>query len=1231
MSHVVTNQLTVEAEASTCPRKYINSNDYTNMHCTRPLKSMHVKVLKNQVCAVSAPSVTVLPEIEELNEGYRYIEFPATKDPHCNRPRKMTSVIFFSQFGVDFTKTGTHLQGAGQANVEKWYTLTKEGTFACRRIGAKPASETTLLLLVEGAKAFVLEQADRKTLYGNISDDQHRRIRARHSKAHHTEPRLFHIATKLAGVTKKKTCFYSLTTWNKMMDEMQNIKPTGAVKVVSGGKRVYNAVARILAALQEKQEAFEELTSMGVAVTENDREVLAPILSELEVCLTHLYCLDWAEYKDAFAEELVQYKEQKKAALLSKIAQSKPVVAQVDGQYEQYKIGSRIKDKQTTVNQHAKVMATTQGTAEDLACHMLCDPRRPFARGLAPHVVTMTDLKSALESKHLASDTVNISGLRHFLRNISFGLQMLVATRDTPNPFHKNASQSGWLKRISMNLSTHEQNLRAAKTQEPALKTISLTFSKSASQLKQEQCKSFLSEMYEHVWEKMPKNEHDIKEKLNKLLMPYGGYTQTRLQGNKSSDGTNVGKWKNKEKQRDILKNLSWLWFLANETVSFDGSVEDFITIYLESAFGEWLIRAFMAYRSRVGKILGDAVKMPLFICPSICTVSSPRRGKQLTKLVFGAEPLELCIDYVWSRIQLEWPTIPTDHKAQVARARMIVFVTMWSLVEKYSMRVHNLDKFSIITPEEKRQRHPMNWDGYEMENGVTIVADQYNVTVEILDTKLVVANSDKKRDWNLHGSYFYTETLCIAGNWQPNFEWFQSLWKPLQWAVSVLAPANRFYTSSIYDMNSKTWSEVPVTTVPLPTTPNDNKLSLQIDQTKFPVYKKYQDLHAEALKRLELCKTEEDYKQHGVRATPFPSRPKADDYTPAARKNMSSDTSVFHAENMQHFISTFGTKFSLATQKRLNWKLSVYNPEAKRKRGANNEYHFQPLQSMSELLGLPRLFGGRFGSNDLSSLAALAQGCLTRELIFDIKSARHSCIAMYYAFQEVFKRFVSRSDHGLTTGWEEKRNEVKVREVHMEDKTNKLGYCKQTKLYDICRPSNWYASSVIDNKPSFILRKIIWSHPCMKNAQGEYHADAIQLGTENPIKHWPTGLVTSLKPDHDQSPPLVRCGDMEMLTLHEQIQQLWTLRACRTWFEYLHSRHEMFSTDAGLVNLRAFVKDICTPPPIELRSSPRLPSSSSSSSSRSSSSSSSSSSSLPPSFNGPIPFNQLKKNLLEL
>ena len=91
----------------------------------------------------------------------------------------------------------------------------------------------------------------------------------------------------------------------------------------------------------------------------------------------------------------------------------------------------------------------------------------------------------------------------------------------------------------------------------------------------------------------------------------------------------------------------------------------------------------------------------------------------------------------------------------------------MWSLVEKYSIRVHNLDKFSIITPEEKRQRHPMNWDGYEMENGVTIVADQYNVTVEILDTKLVVANSDKKRDWNLHGSYFYRRhsVLRATGN----------------------------------------------------------------------------------------------------------------------------------------------------------------------------------------------------------------------------------------------------------------------------------------------------------------------------------------------------------------------------------------------------------------------------------------------------------------------------------
>ena len=631
--------------------------------------------------------------------------------------------------------------------------------------------------------------------------------------------------------------------------------------------------------------------------------------------------------------------------------------------------------------------------------------------------------------------------------------------------------------------------------------------------------------------------------------------------------------------------------------------MEDFITIYLESAFGEWLIRAFCAYRSCVGKLLGDAVKLPNFICPSICTVRRARRDKHNNKLIFGADVLETCISYIWTRIQLQWPMIPTSKKEKIAKARAIVFCTMWTIVEKYSARVHNVEKLSILTPKQKKERHPTKWDGYELEDGITIVSGPYNISIEILDSKLVKTDSDKKRDWESHSQNFYKENICIAGNWQPGFEWFRTIHEQLLWAVSVLTPNSRYYTSSMYNNNTKLFKNIPIQTVPLPSTPIVSDASLQIDQSKFGPTTNYIQLHKIALKRLK--DNGPDYYKHGVRYCPFPRRPSITDFTPSTTKKQNSDTTLFHNEMMQKFISEYGPSFNMCSVDRHNWKLSVYDKGKKRTRGKNNTCHFQPLTSMRILLGKPKLFGGIWTSSDLTSLAALKNGCQSSEVLFDLKSARHSCIAIYYAFSEVFKSFVSRNDHGLVTGWEELRNVVKKREVHLEDKNNKQAYAKQLKLYNLCKPANWTSTCLINNESSFMLRKMIWSHPCMKNRQGNYRTDAIQLGTANPFKHWPNSLVHSLKSEDDDTPVLTRCHNMQMLSLHEQIQLTWTLRATKTWLEYINSRYEVFNTDPGLVNLRLFVRDLCTPPPLIMQSPIRaavMPASSSSSSSSSSS-----------------------------
>ena len=169
--------------------------------------------------------------------------------------------------------------------------------------------------------------------------------------------------------------------------------------------------------------------------------------------------------------------------------------------------------------------------------------------------------------------------------------------------------------------------------------------------------------------------------------------------------------------------------------------------------------------------------------------------------------------------------------------------------------------------------------------------------------------------------------------------------------------------------------------------------------------------------------------------------------------------------------------------------------------------------------------------------------------------------------------------DDVIITNWNNLKTAVKKREVHHEDKTNKTGYCKQMVLYDLCKPSKWLTQCVIGTETSFLLRRMIWSHPCMKDTDGNYHKDAIQLGSAEPFKHWPTSLINSVKPDSDHRPVLVRCSRFGMLTVHEQIEMLWTLRAARTFLEYLHEKFQLYSTDAGLQSLRAFVNNICTAP----------------------------------------------------
>lgn len=171
---------------------------------------------------------------------------------------------------------------------------------------------------MEGNKSFVLELSDRENIYGNISANQARRVRAKYRKSVTKEQRLHHIATRIAGVSKAHTKFYSKQTWDKMTDEFKGLRPTPAIKASTRSKKVYNTVARILKTLKQTNEDVEML---GSEATSQGHALISPLLTELEIQLTSLYCLSWEKHKKAFEAELLPYKAQRAAALRAKLYQ----------------------------------------------------------------------------------------------------------------------------------------------------------------------------------------------------------------------------------------------------------------------------------------------------------------------------------------------------------------------------------------------------------------------------------------------------------------------------------------------------------------------------------------------------------------------------------------------------------------------------------------------------------------------------------------------------------------------------------------------------------------------------------------------------------------------------------------------------------------------------------------------------------------------------------------------
>ena len=167
----------------------------------------------------------------------------------------------------------------------------------------------------------------------------------------------------------------------------------------------------------------------------------------------------------------------------------------------------------------------------------------------------------------------------------------------------------------------------------------------------------------------MPKSEHDIASRLSDNL---GHFTKTGEQ----YMGTQINKWHLDETQRLILKRgIQPLWMLARTSVDFDGSVQGLIRIYLQSPFGVPLLKAWISWRTVVTRILCKAARSEVWVKPAIASLRLARRDTKKNQLVFGIEPLQVIVSWLWMRRLMEWPSFPEAGVAQIACARQTIFV----------------------------------------------------------------------------------------------------------------------------------------------------------------------------------------------------------------------------------------------------------------------------------------------------------------------------------------------------------------------------------------------------------------------------------------------------------------------------------------------------------------------------------------------------------------------------
>ena len=201
-------------------------------------------------------------------------------------------------------------------------------------------------------------------------------------------------------------------------------------------------------------------------------------------------------------------------------------------------------------------------------------------------------LQNVLEADDLGVTNLNVSGVRNVLKQGLDALQLLLATRSSSNAHHKNVSVEGWIKQMHMDISKLENEDARLSKMLSTKSTASLAISmESIARQNVPAWKAFRKSMLAHMQSSRFLNSRSNLEKnLRERTKAFGGAFKCEERKVRNA----YSKWCTRKEQASICgkAGLKMLWLIAKECVYFDGTVEGFIRIFLESEFGEVLIKS---------------------------------------------------------------------------------------------------------------------------------------------------------------------------------------------------------------------------------------------------------------------------------------------------------------------------------------------------------------------------------------------------------------------------------------------------------------------------------------------------------------------------------------------------------------------------------------------------------------------------------------------------------------